>query len=158
MDPTLRTNPEYLRRHQYADSRNLDARFQLHDRFSVNQYGWHEWVFDHLQLPGRARVLEIGCGPGLFWQKNASRRPASWDVTLTDLSPGMLADARRALASPGATHRYATADARHLPWPDAQFDTVIANHMLYHVPDRPRALAEIRRVLRPGGRLYPLVA
>jgi len=159
MDPTRRTDPEYLRRHQYADSRNLDARFQLHDRFSANQYGWHEWVFDHLDLPAEARILELGCGQGFFWQKNAARLPARWAPVLTDLSPGMLADAHRALAVLPLDHldapiRLVNADARHLPWPDDQFDAVMANHMLYHVPDRPLALAEIRRVLRPDGRLY----
>ncbi len=45
-------------------------------------------------------------------------------------------------------------DATALPFPDATFDTVIANHMLYHVPDVPRALREIRRVLNPGGACY----
>ena len=159
MDPSLRTDPDYLRRQQYADSRNLDARFQLHDRYSANQYGWHEWVFDNLDLPDGARILEIGCGPGLFWQKNAPRLPAGWDVTLADLSTGMLIDARQALSALGPARlsvgpRFTTADARYLPWIDDQFDAVIANHMLYHVPDRPQALAEFRRVLRRDGRLY----
>ena len=46
------------------------------------------------------------------------------------------------------------ADAQALPFDDASFNAVIANHMLYHVPDRAKAYGEIRRVLRPGGRLY----
>jgi ubiquinone/menaquinone biosynthesis C-methylase UbiE len=45
-------------------------------------------------------------------------------------------------------------DVQALDLPDAAFDAVVANWMLYHVPDRPRALAEIRRVLRPGGTLF----
>lgn len=49
---------------------------------------------------------------------------------------------------------YAVADAQALPFADATFDAVIANHMLYHIPDLPRALAEIRRVLKPAGRFY----
>jgi SAM-dependent methyltransferase len=48
----------------------------------------------------------------------------------------------------------AVADAQALPFADRSFDVAIANHVLYHVPDRPRALAELARVLRPGGRLY----
>jgi SAM-dependent methyltransferase len=47
---------------------------------------------------------------------------------------------------------YRVADARALPFPDASFDAVLACHMLYHVPDRARAYAEVKRVLRPGGR------
>jgi ubiquinone/menaquinone biosynthesis C-methylase UbiE len=48
----------------------------------------------------------------------------------------------------------AVVDAQSLPFEDASYDAVIANHMLYHVPDRRKAFSEIRRVLQPGGRLY----
>jgi ubiquinone/menaquinone biosynthesis C-methylase UbiE len=65
----------------------------------------------------------------------------------------MLADAETAL-SPLRLFTFRQADAQDLSFPDASFDAVLANHMLYHVPDRPRALSELRRVLRPGGRLY----
>jgi SAM-dependent methyltransferase len=63
----------------------------------------------------------------------------------------MLAAAREVL---GDRASYAVADAHELPFADESFDTVIANHMLYHVEDRPRAFAEIRRVLVAGGRLH----
>ena len=43
-------------------------------------------------------------------------------------------------------------DIQQIPYPDGSFDTAIANFMLYHVPDLPRAIGEVRRVLRPGGR------
>jgi SAM-dependent methyltransferase len=49
---------------------------------------------------------------------------------------------------------YERFDVQEIPHPDASFDAVIANHMLYHVPDLGRGLAEMRRVLRPGARLY----
>jgi SAM-dependent methyltransferase len=67
---------------------------------------------------------------------------------LTDFSPGMVEAARTVL---GDRAEYAVADVQELPFPDASFDAVIANHMLFHVEDRPRALAETARVLRPGG-------
>jgi SAM-dependent methyltransferase len=50
--------------------------------------------------------------------------------------------------------RFSNLDAQTIPFQSSCFDAVIANHMLYHVPDRAKALAEIRRVLKPGGRLY----
>jgi SAM-dependent methyltransferase len=62
-------------------------------------------------------------------------------------------DARNLAAGPGR-FLLTSADAQRLPFPDDYFDGVLANHMLYHVPDRARALREIRRALRPGGRLY----
>jgi SAM-dependent methyltransferase len=60
--------------------------------------------------------------------------------------------ARQALASAGS-FRFAAVDAQQLPFADGMFDLVVANHMLYHVPDRERAVAEMRRVLRASGRL-----
>jgi len=64
----------------------------------------------------------------------------------------MLTSTREATSDLGFA--FCQTDARWLPFPDNSFDRVIANHMLYHVPDRPAALSEIRRVLRPGGRLF----
>lgn len=147
------TDPTHLTGVQYKDASNLEARLRLHREFSTNPYPFHAWYFDRLDLPGNARILEVGTGSGALWQVNADRIPPGWEITLTDLSPGMLADAERTL-SPLRSFAFRQADAQDLPFPDASFDAVLANHMLYHVPDRPRALSELRRVLRPGGRLY----
>jgi SAM-dependent methyltransferase len=92
----------------------------------------------------------VGCGIGELWRENADRIPQGWRLVLTDRSPGMIAAALD--AAPFAD--LAVADVQALPFEDASFDVAIANHMLYHVADRPRALTELARVLRPGGRLY----
>lgn len=154
MDSARFTDQRYLRGEQYRDAGNLRARMALHERFSTNRRGWHPWVFDQFDLPDGARVLELGCGPGRLWQENAARLPASWRLTLTDASPGMVGAARAALRAIAPALAVAVADAQALPCADRAFDAVIANHMLYHVPDRARAFAEVRRVLRPGGRFY----
>src|SRR5215212_2091596 len=142
----------YLRE-QYKNAANLNDRIQLHQRFSTNPYDFHMWVFDQLKLAANSHVLELGCGPGSLWRPNLARIPAGWQITLTDFSPGMLAEARASLAG---AHLFAfeQADAQAIPFADRSFDAVIANHMLYHVPDRAKAFAEVRRVLRPAGRLY----
>jgi ubiquinone/menaquinone biosynthesis C-methylase UbiE len=142
----------YLRE-QYKNAANLNDRIQLHVRFSTNRYDFHMWVFDQLKLAADSRVLELGCGPGSLWRPNLARIPAGWQITLTDFSPGMLAEARANLAG---AHPFAfeQTDAQAIPFADASFDAVIANHMLYHVPDRAKAFAEIQRVLRPGRRFY----
>lgn len=138
-----------LRDGQYGDARNLNARVALHARFGVSRQKWFPWVFDRLPMHERATILELGCGHGLLWTQNRERLPAGWTVHLSDFSLGMLAEARRALTAPAFT--FLVADAQALPFRAAEFDCVIANHMLYHVPDRPRALAEIARLLKPGG-------
>jgi ubiquinone/menaquinone biosynthesis C-methylase UbiE len=146
------SNQTYLRE-QYKNAANLNDRIQLHLRFSTNPYDFHMWVFDQLKLAADSRVLELGCGPGSLWRPNLARIPTGWKITLTDFSPGMLAEARANLAG-AYPFAFQQADAQAIPFADSSFDAVIANHMLYHVPDRAKAFAEIRRVLRPAGRFY----
>jgi ubiquinone/menaquinone biosynthesis C-methylase UbiE len=147
------TDQCYLRGEQYRDSGNLRARMGLHERFSVNTYGWFRWVFDQLDLPAGARILELGCGPGRLWLENAGRLGGDHSLALTDYSLGMAREARDVVATATtAMVVAASVDAQALPFADGSFDLVVANHMLYHVPDRQRAFAEVRRVLRPGGR------
>jgi SAM-dependent methyltransferase len=148
------TDQSYLLHDQYKDATHLDARVQLHLLFSTNPYGWQRWCFDHYALPADARVLEIGCGPAHLWTTNIDRVPPDWRVTLSDFSNGMLEQARRNLGSHAAMFRFEIADVQQLPFEENAFDAVIANHMLYHVPDRAQALAEIQRVLKPGGTIY----
>lgn len=139
---------------QYRTAGNLNARITLHQRFSTNQYGWQRWVFDRLHLPAEARILELACGVGDLWLENESRIPAGWHVTLSDLSPGMVEQARQRLEPLRHPIRFEVIDAQSIPFDSQGFDGVIANHMLYHVPDRDRALAEISRILEPAGRFY----
>jgi len=148
------TDQQYLKTDQYKDPSNLDARVEIHQRFSTNPYGWFQWVFDALlKLPEDARILELGCGHGLLWKENIGRIPAGWNITLSDFSPGMLDAAWRNLVVTGRPFQFKEIDAQSIPFEENTFDAVIANHMLYHIPDRPKALAEIRRVLKPNGRL-----
>lgn len=89
--------------------------------------------------------LEVGCGWGWFSERIAAKTRA--EVIALDLSERMVDLARER----GLDAR--VGDVQELPFPDDFFDCVAANWMLYHVPDVDRALAELARVLRPGGRL-----
>lgn len=150
-------DPKYLLTDQYHDAANLSARNDLHIRFSKNKYGWRKWVFDRIlaaNLPPDAHILEVGGGPGWLWRDNLDRIPAGWNIILSDFSPGMVALARQGLGGNGRSFRFETVDIQSIPYGDERFDAVIANHMLYHVPDRPSAFLEVRRVLKPGGRFF----
>ncbi|HVF98727.1 MAG TPA: class I SAM-dependent methyltransferase [Chloroflexia bacterium] len=144
----------YLLSSQYKTAANLNARIRLHELYSTNKYGWFRWLFDQLDLPAQAAVLEVGCGPGTLWVENLARVPEGWEVTLTDLSPGMVEEARANLQGRERGFNFRQADAMSIPYPDDTFDAVMAMYMLYHVPNRGKALAEMRRVLKPDGKLY----
>lgn len=150
-NPNL-SNPEYVST-QYRTATNLNTRIDLHQRYSLNPYGWFPWLFDRLHFPDGSAILELGCGAGNLWLVNRARLVPGWRLTLSDFSPGMLGQARQNLATVYPIN-FSVIDAQAIPFESNRFEVVIANHMLYHVPDRPAALAEIRRVLKPGGRFY----
>lgn len=89
---------------------------------------------------------------GWFWKSVASELPENLHLTLSDLSPGMVQEAVdrcQSLSFGWVVGKQA--DATHLPFEDDSFDAVIAMHMLYHLPDPSKGLAEMHRVLKPGG-------
>jgi SAM-dependent methyltransferase len=138
---------------QYRNDANLSARITLHRKFSTSPISWNRWVFDQMRLPDGARVLELGAGTGLLWSENHDRLPAGLELVVSDSSEGMLRAAIEQLDGlPGLEFRQM--DAARIPDGDRTFDVLVANHMLYHVPDRAAVFAEVIRVLRPAGRFY----
>ena len=75
-------------------------------------------------------------------------------MTLTDLSQGMIDDAKRNVSAKPEKFTFDIADVCDLQFDDESFDVVTANYMMYHAPSQDKALSEISRVLKPGGRLY----
>jgi len=137
---------------QYGDSRKLAARARLHSEYTIAETGWFPWVAGQLPLKPGDHVLDIGCGPAWFWASTAGLLPEKLDLTLADLSPGMVDEAvARCNALPFSAVHGRQADAAELPFDDGAFDAVIAMHMLYHLPDPAAAIAEMSRVLKPGG-------
>ncbi|ETW97445.1 MAG: hypothetical protein ETSY1_22635, partial [Candidatus Entotheonella factor] len=149
-------NQQYLKQEQYQNSQNLDTRIDLHERFTVGQNNWFRWSFERFTVPSPARILELGCGTGMLWRQNLDRLSSDWSVHLSDFSAGMIHKTRTGLrqAQPACHAHYQVIDAQAIPYADQTFDAVIAHHMLYHLPDRSRALREIHRVLKPDGMLY----
>lgn len=136
---------------QYKTPEKLDVRRALHAKYSVNPQGFDNWLHTFYGIAPGFRVLELGCGTGESWLAQASEFPRDAAITLTDLSPGMVERARETLGA-WPQFSFQTADAQSIPFEDASFDLVLAHMMLYHVPDLPLALAEVRRVLKPEGR------
>lgn len=148
----LSDNVPHVLRSQYASDENLAKRLNLHEAYSTNEQPWQHWVYEQLSLRDGERILELGCGMGQLWVRNGDRIPPDASFVLTDFSAGMLESTRAAIGGLINDAEYAVMDAQEINSEDLAFDLVIANHMLYHVPDRRKALGEIRRVLKIGGR------
>ncbi|KAK1826968.1 S-adenosyl-L-methionine-dependent methyltransferase [Podospora conica] len=141
MNPSLHATTQYS-----STSSNLSSRLAIH-AFNTSPQSWFSWVRD--RLPKSGAILEIGAGTGLLWNQPDHPLPADLSLTLTDFSPAMCDELR---TIPGAV--VTQCDAASLPFEDASFDAVVANHMLYHVDDPDAALKEFARVLKPGGRVF----
>jgi DNA-binding transcriptional MerR regulator len=147
-------NTEKIWLNQYKNATNLSTRISLHDLFSTNKYGWHKWFYDQLGLCEDMTVLELGCGNASLWLRNIDRIPKNCKITLTDISEGMLEDARRNLGDYSKKFNLNQVDAQNIPYEDHSFDVVIADHIFYHISDKQKALSEIKRVLKVDGCLY----
>lgn len=150
---SILADKEFLKA-QYRESSKFDARVDIYKLYTTNEQPWLNWLFEHLHLGHGESVLELGCGTGNVWHENRERIPANVQVVLSDLSAGMLQEARRRLVGTETDFTYREIDAQRIPFPDESFDVILANHMLYHVPNRAKALSEVYRVLKSGGRFY----
>ena len=142
--------------HQYLITDRLAARIRLHERFSQNPQGLHNWFFNQVNLKPNARILELGCGTCTLWKRVLDKVPATWHMTMTDASEAMVNAAEQLLGKDPRFADFCVVDAVHIPYPDASFDAVFAHFILYHVENRSQAISEIRRVLKPGGTLYAM--
>jgi len=123
-----------------------DRAMRFFDRWQFG--GGRQWVCSR----AAGEVLEVAVGTGL----NLPFYPAQVRLTGVDLSPAMLAQARKRATELGRDIVLGEADAQALPFPNASFDTVVCTLSLCTVPDERVAISEMWRVLRPGGRLLLL--
>ena len=146
------TGMEKSLKNQYQNATNISSRINLHSLYSQNQQGWFPWIFEQCRITSGLRILELGCGDGTLWTDNLSLLPEDLSITLSDISSGMLRDARRAIGSSDTRFAFRAFDCKKIPYKDESFDLVIANHVLFYCDDIPAVLKEVRRVLAPGGR------
>lgn len=135
---------------QYKNAKNLNDRISLHEKYSTNSQGWFNWLFEKIDFSKVNRLLELGCGNGKLWQENKIDL-RNREIFLSDISEGMVEEVRNKL---GSDFNCIVADAEKIPFKDAYFDSIIANHVLFYLNDLNQGLKEIRRVLRPNGDLY----
>ena len=138
---------------QYGTADKLNTRISIHAKYSVNKQGFGNWITEHYRFPEHASVLELGCGTGDMWKGKRDLAAICGRLILSDFSAGMLDQAKETLKDMSGIE-YRVVDVQAIPYPDQSFDAVIANMMLYHVPDLGKGLSEVRRVLKDGGVFY----
>lgn len=181
MERTSKSGLERSLKQQYLNSSNIGTRINLHAKYAVNRQGWFPWIFEQCGMQdgvatmhgeqasakvGRREkkaglvVLELGCGNGSFWLENWDKIPKGLSVVISDASEGMLREASKAISNRAAkdakgkaNFEFKVIDFHEIPCVDEAFDLVIANHVLFYAKDFKKVLGEIRRVLKPGGRL-----
>ena len=144
-DPAYMNDPAYVRK-QYASERGLADRASLYAHTTGPFAG--DVAMAAVAEASPRRVLEVGCGTG--WFSAAVQEELGADVVAVDQSERMVEVAR------GSGVDARVADVQALPFANEEFDCVVANWMLYHVRDLDRGVAEIARVLLPGGRLVAI--
>lgn len=128
------------------------------ERLEPQQKGLNEPLIEAARIAPGQRVLDLASGTGEPALSIARLVGARGRVTASDLVPEMLAGARRRAAEKGlANMAFEVADMQALPFPEASFDRVTCRLGLMYVPAPARVLAEVRRVLAPGGRAAFLV-
>lgn len=138
---------------QYKDDSKFRKRQDFHDKYSTNKYGFRNWMFDRYKISSGNKILELGCGNALMWDKKYSELPEDTKLILSDFSEGMC----KIVKDKHIEHRNVEIeqiDIQDIPYEDNTFDIVIANHMLYHVPNVDKAIEEVYRVLKKGGKFY----
>lgn len=138
---------------QYHTSDKLSTRISIHSKYSTNKQGFGNWIFSHYGIREGMTVLELGCGTGDMWTGKEEIISRCSRLVLSDFSEGMLEKTRETLQAYDGIE-YQVIDIQDIPFEDQTFDVVIANMMLYHVPDLPKGLREVRRVLKTGGTFY----
>ena len=145
------TGMEKSLKNQYQNASNISTRIHLHSLYSENPQGWFPWIFDQCPITPGMRILEIGCGDGTLWRDNMHRIPSDVQITLSDISEGMLRDARRSIGSEDTRFTFQVFDAHEIPFADETFDLVIANHVLFYCDDILKVCRESGRVLKKKG-------
>lgn len=139
---------------QYRNAENVSVRIKLHAKCSTNPENWYSWIIRQAKLQESKNILELGCGNGELWQNISAEKLKGKHITLSDISAGMVEDARNALSEKQeVSFEFLQFDCENIPFKDRTFDRILANHVLFYCKNLGRALSEISRVIEPKGML-----
>src|SRR5659263_343115 len=143
-----------LKEKQYNTADKYNARILIHAKYGTNKTPWPIWLFSLYHFANHARIIDFGCGNGLLWKVNSFRIDKDWQIELRDFSQGMIDSARNYIGPSQAKINYRVVDLSQYPAGNEKYTNIIANHMLYHIEDREKAIRTIFDILEPGGEFY----
>ena len=135
----------------------FDYRYQFYEKYSINQQGWHPWVFEQLELFQGATVLDVGCGNGLLWIKNWTKIPKGVTVTLVDkLSSGIESFKKfyyenRKFLQPEIKFKFIYQNVEDSFCIEKKYDRVITNHFWEFIDRKQDLMKKIVQSLVEGG-------
>jgi len=131
-------------REHYGTQSHLNIRILTHEKYTQPKIDFTAWILNRVTWTGTERVLDVGCGAGVYLE--AARQRCQRYIG-GDISLGIL------LALPIGDYDRLNLDAMFLPFGRGSMDVLLANHVLYHVPEIGAAISQFQRVLKPGGLL-----
>lgn len=137
---------------QFCTDTNLSFRIEFYSKYDTAPQKFSDWLFEKYHFSNNDTVLELGCGNGCHWDKRIDMLPSGCKLILSDISDGMINEVQKKYSDKRVTIK--RIDIQSIPYESDSIDVVIANHMLFHVPDLNKALSEVYRVLRAGGLFY----
>ena len=146
-------NKDYLKKKQYNTTKYLEARIKIH-QFTKNKIGFHEWIFNQYDLSeleksnNVIKVLDIGCGTGVFWKKNQNNfNKYNLDITFTDATSAMVEKEKANTSELKAKKTYEIADIDKQDKYKNQFDIVYCHNVLYHAENKDNSIKNLKDCL-----------
>lgn len=147
------TNEKNIKNIYYDNSSKLQCRLDAWNKYGTNKINFFDWIAYQLpRLDYGHRFLDAGCGTGRLLSL-LEKRYGKASFYGVDISPAMIR-ASKFLISKRNRQNVIEANIKKLPFPSNYFDAISITHVLYHVPDIPKAIGELKRVLKPTGVLF----
>lgn len=148
-----RMHDKNVLKNQYNTASNLNKHINLHEKYSTNKKGYRNWIAEQYDFFDGCKILELGCGTGDFWEGRLDSIGENSTMVLSDFAEGMVKIVHDKYSACDNI-KTMQIDIESIPFDDCHFDFVIANSMLYHVPNLKKSIEEVFRVLKPGGIFY----
>jgi 2-polyprenyl-3-methyl-5-hydroxy-6-metoxy-1,4-benzoquinol methylase len=149
MDMSVYFDRQHLVQHSYATTEDFKVRSDAWESLASRSIS--EWYVDQLKDLKFSNVLDAGCGLGRFSYALARSRPL--DVTAIDIADAMVEAARERIDPVPGKHRFLQTSIEDAPFDDGSFDLILANLVLFHVPDIKGAFDKLARLLKSGGHI-----